>query len=163
MNSSTRVRSALGAALVVLALVTAVGASARNLDDDDDDGGGDALRATLVPSAAADAAIHGVNPAGDWRLRRGSARIERDGELRVDLSRLVLRATGRNDSVASVRAALYCSGTRADVTRSARLSRRGDARIRDELNTPRRCLAPTVLVQPNGNDRVFVAATGFVD
>jgi hypothetical protein len=162
MNSSTRVSSALAAVLVAFALVTAVGASARNLDDDDD-GGGDVLRATLLPSAAGDAAIHGVSPAGEWRLRRGSVRIERDGELRVDLSRLVLRASGRNDSVASVRAALYCSGTRADVTRSARLSRRGDARIRDELNTPRRCLAPTVLVQPNGNDRVFVAATGFVD
>ena len=162
MKSSIRARSAVGGAFVVLALVTAVGASGRNLDDGDE-GGGDVLRATLVPSASGDAAINGVSPAGDWRLRRGSVRIERDGELRVDLSRLVPRATGRNESGASVRAALYCSGTRADVTRSERLSRRGDARIRDELNAPRRCLAPTVLVQPSGNDRVFVAVNGFVD
>lgn len=157
MNS----RNGVIAALAVLALLTAAGASARNFDDDD--GGGDVLRAALLASAAGDPAINGVSPAGDWRLRRGSVRIERDGELRVDLSRLVLRATGRNNSVDSVRAALYCSGTRADVTRTARLSRRGDARIRDDVNAPRRCLAPTVLVQPGGNDGVFVAATGFVD
>jgi hypothetical protein len=157
MNSRTGVM----AAFAVFALLTTAAASARNLDDDE--GGGDVLRAALVASAAGDAATNGVAPAGDWRLRRGSVRIERDDELRVEVSRLVLRTTGRNDSVDSIRAALYCSGTRADVTRSARLSRRGDARIRDELNVPRRCLAPTVLVQPSGNDRVFVAATGFVD
>jgi hypothetical protein len=161
MSSYIRVNAAVGALLGVFALLTAVSASGRNLDDDE--GGGDVLRAALVASASGDAAIHGVSPAGDWRLRRGSVRIERDDEVRVEISRLVLRSTGRNDSVESVRAALYCSGTRADVTRSARLSRRGEARIRDELNAPRRCLAPTVLVQPSGNDRVFVAATGFVD
>lgn len=163
MNSRTRVIPALVAAVGVLALIAAVGASGRN-GDDDDEGGGDVFRTSVIAAASGDS-IHGVTAAADWRLRRGSVRIKSDDdelELRVELRGLVLRSTGR-PGVEAVRAALFCGGARADTTRSARLSRRGDARIRDEVDAPRRCLAPTVLVQPNGNAGVFVAATGFVD
>lgn len=50
----------------------------------------------------------------------------------------------------------------AATSRQARLSRAGDARIRDlGFDVPPTCLAPVVLVHPNGLDGIYIAVDGW--
>jgi hypothetical protein len=51
--------------------------------------------------------------------------------------------------------------TPAFTTDSVPLSRQGNARIRAHVTVPDRCLAPVLLVHPNGSTARYIAATGF--
>ena len=42
------------------------------------------------------------------------------------------------------------------------MSADGDARLRQKVTVPTRCLAPVLLVHPNGNVTRYIAATGFI-
>ena len=59
---------------------------------------------------------------------------------------------------------LFCapdSSGPAFTTGSTLLSANGNARLRQRVMAPQRCLAPVVLAHPNGNPAAYIAATGF--
>jgi hypothetical protein len=147
--------------------VTALGS--RGGDD-----GGDArgqrghgvFRASLVGSLPTDPAIHGVTPGGaPWALERGAVRLKRDGRLRLRVEGLVIpppRGTNTAGGVTTITASLFCgSATPAATTGAVPLSQAGDARIDERLTLSGVCLAPVVLVHPNGAAARYIAASGF--
>ena len=122
---------------------------------------------TLAPTVPADHALHG-NAAGGapWVLRFGEARLRQDGRLDVRIRGLVIpppTGNGTPGPVMNVRAALFCgtASTAAATTQSVPLSTAGDARIRAFLTLPAKCLAPALLIQPNGSSTVYITANGF--
>jgi hypothetical protein len=65
--------------------------------------------------------------------------------------------------VLTVSASLFCGvDTKAAATTEAvPISRSGNASIGTSLNTPDTCLAPMVLVHPNGILGTYISLTGF--
>jgi hypothetical protein len=166
MRTSRRMRMLV--ALVVTALTAGafllltVGASA-------DHGNGELLSATLAPSQPADPPIDGVNPGGlPWVLARGGVELRSDGEIEVSIRGLVIPVAhgtfpaGTALPVTTVSASLYCNSSVATATTTAvPISPAGDASIEDRIALPTTCLAPVVLVHPNGNPAAYIAATGW--
>ena len=70
---------------------------------------------------------------------------------------------GNPGPVKTVQAALYCGNdtTAAGTTQAVPLSMAGDARIRSRLSLPAKCLAPALLIQPNGASNIYITANGF--
>jgi hypothetical protein len=122
----------------------------------------------VAPAVPGDPSLHGVAPgAAPWVIDRGSVRLRKDGRLSVGLRGLVIPtapANGTPGPVNTVSASLYCGNdtTPAGTTPSVAISRTGDARIRGRLALAAKCLAPVVLVHPNGNTAVYIAAGGLV-
>jgi hypothetical protein len=140
---------------------------------DHGDGKGKSLfRSTLAPSVPTDPKFHNVAAGGlPWQLDRGSVRIKRDGELDLQVRGLVIPASaapqfnGTPGPVTTVSASLFCGAdsvtTQAATTAAVPISRTGDARIRAPLTLPASCLAPIVLVNPNGLAGAYIAVTGW--
>ena len=68
--------------------------------------------------------------------------------------------------VSTISASLYCGAdadtAAADTTQQVPLSRKGDARIHDtSFNVPSTCLAPVILVHPNGDITHYIAVDGW--
>jgi hypothetical protein len=128
---------------------------------------GPIVRSTLAPSSPGDPVLHAVAPGGlPWALTRGDARLRGDGSLRVRVRGLVLPGAPGNGTpgpVTTVSASLYCGTdtTAVGTTPAAPIARDGDARMEGELALPAKCVAPVVLVHPNGNVATYIAATGF--
>jgi len=80
----------------------------------------------------------------------------------VRLERLVLRGTSTPGPVTSVRASIFCGSglSPAFLSRSVPLSRAGDARLEAAVALAK-CLAPVVLVHPNGDTTRYIAVSGF--
>jgi hypothetical protein len=159
------------AAAAATALVLAVGAAAH-------DGGHGAkhksshgkavLDAALAPSLPNDDHFHGVAPGGaPWVLKRGEVKLER-GRLDLSVRGLVIPnppGDGTPGPVNTIDASLYCGAdtntAAADTSRQVPLSRKGNARIRDRsFHVPATCLAPVVLVHPNGIMALYIAVDG---
>jgi hypothetical protein len=130
---------------------------------------GELLETSLAPSVPASAGgptLNGIAPGGvPWVLRRGAAKLERGGELRVVVRGLVIpppAGTNTPGPVATVFASLYCDGSSTPVgsTPQVPLSTAGDAAMKATLTLPAKCLAPLVLVHPNGNGGAYIAASG---
>jgi hypothetical protein len=125
------------------------------------------LRTTLAPSVPTDPALNGNNPGGvPWVLRRGEAKLRRDGDLRVEARGLVIPVapfTGTTGPVKTVSASLYCGGstTAQGTTPTVPIPTTGDAFMEGPVTVPSKCLQPTVLVHPNGAATTYVAASGF--
>ena len=123
------------------------------------------LQETLAPSTPTGPVLHAVSPGGaPWALRHGSARLTRDGQLRVDVRGLVLpSANGTPGGVKTVTASLYCGNdtVAAGTTPAAEISRSGDARMEGTLTLTSTCFAPLVLVHPNASTTAYIAAGGF--
>lgn len=159
-----------GLAMLLLAAFATVAIGDRGRGGHGDRGrhGGGTLRSTLVPSVPADPALHGVTPgAAPWVLDRGSVRVDRRGRLRLRVRGLVIPnppGDGTPGPVQTVSASLYCGAdsetAAAGTTEAADIDRDGDARIRDDLDVPAKCLAPIVLVHPNGDTTHYIAASG---
>jgi hypothetical protein len=167
------------AAVAVAALVAAVAsADDGGRKGDDDRGkngrGDDAAKifsAALAPSLVGDPAVHVVGAAGaPWALRRGRVQIAANGKIKVELRGLVIPiAHGTFPAntarpVTTVTASLYCapdSSTAAATTGSVPISADGNARITDTFTLPATCLAPTVLVHPNGGLGAYIALPGW--
>jgi hypothetical protein len=49
----------------------------------------------------------------------------------------------------------------AATTGSVPLSSSGNARIEDHITVPATCLAPSVLVNPNGSTKAYIAVSGW--
>jgi hypothetical protein len=126
------------------------------------------FRATLAPSVPSDPVLHGVAPGGlPWVLDSGQARLRHDGRLSVRVRGLVLPGPPGNGTpgpITTVNASLYCGAdttAAAATTATVPLSSAGDARIDERVTLPAKCLAPVVLVHPNGGATAYIAASGF--
>jgi hypothetical protein len=133
-------------------------------------GNGPLLRAALAPSQSAppDPMFHGVSPGGaPWVLQRGNVRLKRDGQFDLRVQGLVIPSPQGDNTpgpVTTINASLYCGAdantTAAATTQSVPISRTGDARIQTTLTVPSTCLAPVVLVHPNGIMGAYIALDG---
>jgi hypothetical protein len=128
------------------------------------------IKESLAPSEPGDPAFHGVNPGGaPWVLKRGDVRLKRDGKLTLRVKGLVIPnppGDGTPGPVTTISASLYCGAdadtAAADTTQQVPISRKGDGRIKDKsFNVPSTCLAPVILVHPNGNSAVYIAVEGW--
>jgi len=66
--------------------------------------------------------------------------------------------------VTTVSASLYCapdSSAAVATTTTVPISVSGNATIADTIAVPATCLAPIVLVHPNGGATAYIAATGW--
>ena len=159
--------AALAAAVAAISLALAVGAVARGGSGDGD--GSPSFEHSVAPSLPTDPAFHGVNPGGvPWVLAQGEARINEDGlDLRVE--GLVIpkpAGNGTAGQVMTISASLFCGAdsgaVAAETSRQAKLSINGDGRIRDgSFDLPASCLAPIVVVHPNGNTTTYIAVDGW--
>jgi hypothetical protein len=102
-------------------------------------------------------------------IERGRVRLAADGSIEVQLRGLVIPiAHGTFPAntalpVTTVSASLFCapdSTGPAATTESAPISADGNARITGKLTLPATCLAPTVLVHPNGGVGAYIALPG---
>ena len=159
---------ALASVAALFSMAVAVAASGA-----DKSGGNDAgepeLEGSLAPSMPDDPDFHGVAPGGaPWVLDRGEVRLG-DDELEVRVEGLVIPkpvGDGTAGPVKTISASLFCGADAdtvpADTTRSASLSRDGDGRIRDRsFDVPDTCLAPVIVVHPNGSTAVYIAVNGW--
>lgn len=173
MTRRTRTRFLIGLTAFALALVATVGASAHDGKGDHDGNkkasqGNATFRSALAPSLPTDPAIDGVTPGGvPWVIDRGSARIQADGRVRVEIEGLVIpiaHGTLPADTarpVTTVSASVMCAGGASATTGSVPISEDGDARIDDSVDLPSTCLAPVVLVHPNGGAGAYIAVSGW--
>jgi hypothetical protein len=163
LNTRTAVGMLSAAALGSSAITGAL--SAFGHEDDGNHRGQTLLRSTLAPSILSDPTIHGVARGGvPWQLDRGVTRLRHDGRLTVDVRGLVIPGNGTPGPVTSIKASLYCGADATGAvasTATVPLSPAGDARIDERVSLPSKCLAPVVLVNPNGNAAAYIAATGF--
>jgi len=163
-------------AIIVVALtglsmalaVSAVGAKGPK-SHDHGQSGRPLIKESLAPSLPGDPAFHGVNPGGaPWVLKRGDVRLKRDGKFRLRLQGLVIpNPPGDNTPgpVNTVSASLYC-GPDSDTTAVATtdqvpISRSGDAQINMPVDVPSTCLAPVILVHPNGITGTYISVDGW--
>jgi hypothetical protein len=127
------------------------------------------LRSTLAPSVPGDPTFHDVNPGGaPWVLQRGEVRLKRNGQFRLRLQGLVIpNPPGDNTPgpVTTVNASLYCGAdsdtTAAATTDTVPISRQGDANINTTISVPATCLAPLILVHPNGIAGAYISLEGW--
>ena len=98
-----------------------------------------------------------------WQLDSGQVRLRQDGRLTLGVRGLVIPGNGTPGPVTSISASLFCGAdtTPTATTPSVPLSSSGDARISTRISLPAKCLAPVVLVNPNGNAAAYIAASGF--
>jgi hypothetical protein len=170
--SKRRAVAVLTAAALAGSATTAVSAAGHGRGDggaDASGGHGDRalLDTSLAPSVPSDPMLNGASAGGaPWVLERGEAVLKRDGRLRVRIRGLVIPTAPGNGTpgpVMTVSASLYCGGssTATGTTPPAPISSGGDASMEGPVSLPAKCLAPTVLVHPNGAAGVYIAATGF--
>jgi hypothetical protein len=161
--------TAFVAGIAVLSMALAAGAFGDSGGDDREGHGASLVKASLAPSLPTDPKFHGVSPGGaPWVLKRGDVRVKSDGKLRLRVEGLVIPVAPGNGTpgpVITISASLYCGAdtdtAAADTTEKVPISREGDARIRDKsFNVPATCLAPVILVHPNGDTTHYIAVDG---
>jgi hypothetical protein len=122
---------------------------------------------SLAPSQPTDPTFHGVKPGGaPWVLKSGRVRLTSDGRLDLEVRGLVIPTTGTASPVTTITASLYCGAdadaTAAETTQPAPITSMGNARIKDRsFSVPSTCLAPVILVHPNGISAAYIALDGW--
>jgi hypothetical protein len=160
-------RSRLSIAAVLVAVASLVFAVAALADHGHGRRNGEKfLRSSLAPSVPNDPAFHGRTPGGvPWVLRRGEVSIQRSGRFELRVRGLVIPPTGNAGPVTTISASLFCgadaNAAPAFTTHAVPLSSDGNARIREKVTLPAQCLAPIVLVHPNGGAARYIAVTGW--
>ena len=175
-NRSVLVALATVAAAALVAAVASADDGGRRGDGDQGKNrhGDDAAKifsAALVGSQPADPPIHGVIRGGaPWVIDRGRVQLAADGRIKIQLRGLVIPiAHGTFPAntarpVTTVSASLFCapdSTGPAATTAAVPISADGDAQIKDTLTLPATCLAPTVLIHPNGGLGAYIALPGW--
>jgi hypothetical protein len=166
VQAKVRALTAVAVLAGIAALVFAAVASGDHGRGRDEGHGGKLFRSALAPSQTTDPAFHGVTPGGvNWSLKKGSVKISRNGHFDLRLDGLVITATGTARPVATVSASLFCGAdantTPAFTTGQVPISPEGDARIHQDVTLPATCLAPIVLVHPNGGTTRYISVTGW--
>ena len=147
--------------------VTALGAPGAGHQGRGGHGGAQLITASLAPSQLSDPMFHGVTRGNaPWVLTRGNVRLTRNGKLDLRVKGLVIPALGTPGGVNTISASLYCGAdsnlAAADSTQQVPISRGGDARIHDtSFGVPSTCLAPVILVHPNGAATLYIAVDGW--
>jgi hypothetical protein len=165
--SRGRAVAVLSVAALAGSATTAVRAAGHDTGDHGRHRGEALLNTSLAPSVPSDPVLSGASAGGaPWVLTRGTARLGRDGDFRVRIRGLVIPTAPGNGTpgpVMTVSASLYCGAatTATGTTPSVPISRSGDADIAAQLSVPAKCLAPSVLIHPNGAGAVYIAANGF--
>ncbi len=160
-------KAALAAVLVAAVVFVAAAAA----DHGGDRGRGEhhghraLLDQRLVGSILSDPPIHGVVRGGLPWQGGGEASLSRKGRFEATIRGLVIPTMGNPGPVTTITISLYCapdsSPTAAFSTDPVPLSSHGNARVRQHVTLPARCLAPVLLVHPNGGATAYIAATGF--
>jgi hypothetical protein len=157
------------AALAALSAVLVVGALSALGHDHSKGHGGKLISETLAPSVPTDPAFHGVAAGGaPWLLKEGSVDLS-GHRLDLRVKGLVIPnppGDGTPGPVTTISASLYCGSDMdtmaAATTGQVPINRRGDARIRDNsFDVPATCLAPVILVNPNGIASLYIAVDGW--
>ena len=163
----TFTKKAVLAAVLVAAVVFVAAAAADHGRGDHHRGHGQRvlLQQHLVGSILSDAPIHGVVRGGLPWQGGGDAVLTRKGRFAARIRGLVIPAMGNPGPVTTITISLYCapdsSATAAFTTDPVPLSPHGNAFVRQHVTVPARCLAPVLLVHPNGGAAAYIAATGF--
>jgi hypothetical protein len=123
------------------------------------------LRQHLVGSILSDQPIHTVVRGGVPWQGGGDAKLDRRGRFEARIRGLIIPNLGTAGPVTSITISLYCSpdsdSAAAFTTQPVPLSQKGNARVRQHVTVPSRCLTPVLLVHPIGNAAAYIAATGF--
>jgi|SRR5215218_3660613 len=159
-------KSFLGGLLVVAASSALVFSLQAGASRGHHEAHGKLFRSGLVGNLLTDPPIHGVTRAGAaWVLDKGTATLSRNGKFRLRVKGLVLATTGTTGTVTTITASFFCAPdsdpVAAFTTGPVPLEADGDARIRQTVTVPSRCLAPVVLVHPNGAAARYIAVSGF--
>jgi hypothetical protein len=151
--------------LTILLVAAAVFVTAAAADHGGRGHHGPLLQQRLIGSILTDPPIHGVTRGGVPWVGRGTATLDRHGRFEVRIRGLLVAGTNNTGPVTTVTVSLYCAPDSSPAvlttTPASPLSSRGDARIRQQVTVPSRCLAPVVLVHPNGGSGAYIMATGF--
>jgi len=111
------------------------------------------FRSTIIGSNPK-TVIGGVPSGGaPWTVKSGSAALNDDGRLRVEVRDLILPELGNPGPVTSVSASLVCGGSGGTVvatTNPVPLSGDGNAEIETTITLPDPCFGPIVLVRAAG-------------
>jgi len=151
---------AAGAVLTASFLPGAAVAAGGNQMSGGGHGDNELLRASVAGSLPTDPALFGVKPGGaPWTIDRGTVTLRADGRLDVKIDNLIIPTTGVNP-LPALAASVVCNGAVVATTATVPFSASGDARIRATVALPDRCLAPAVLLNPNGNAGVYIGVTG---
>jgi hypothetical protein len=161
-------KSFLGGLLVVAASSALVFSLQAGANRGQHEQHGKLFTSGLVGNVLADSPIHVVNRAGaPWVIDKGSVKLSRNGRFDLRVKGLVLAANGTTGTVTMVAASFFCapdSNILAAFTAGpVPLAPDGDARIRQMVTVPSRCLAPVVLVRIQGaaGPGSYIAASGF--
>jgi hypothetical protein len=151
--------------LVAAAVFVAAAAADHGRGDRNGHGHKTLLRQHLVGSILSDGPIHGVVRGGLPWQGGGDAKLDRRGRFEARIRGLIIPSLGTAGPVTSITISLYCSPdsdpAAAFTTASVPLSQQGNTRVRQHVTVPSRCLAPVLLVHPNGGAGAYIAATGF--
>ncbi|HEY3436716.1 MAG TPA: hypothetical protein VGK35_03400 [Actinotalea sp.] len=159
MRTISRV-TAYAAGLLLTASLVPASAALGAVHADRSASDGQILRATVAGSLTSDPLLFGVRPGGaPWTVEEGTVRLGADGSLDVKVEGLIIPTNGVNP-LPALAASVVCNGAVVATTATVPFSPTGDARIRTTVALPVRCLAPAVLLNPNGNPAVFIGATG---
>jgi hypothetical protein len=121
---------------------------------------GQLLKASIQGSLVNDPVLFGVKPGGaPWVISRGEAKLDANGRLEVDVRGLIIPTTGVNP-VPMLAASVACNGEVVATTAAVPFSSAGNARIKATVELPARCLAPAVLLNPNGAATTYIGITG---
>ena len=125
---------------------------------------GSLLRSGVEGSLPTDPMLAGAAAGGrPWVAdRHSSVRVDRDGDVRIKVRGLVIPDAPFNGTnpVPALSASLVCGGVIVAETVTVPFDTAGNAKIRDEITVPERCLAPAVLLHPGGNDAVYIGTSG---
>jgi len=129
------------------------------------------FRSTLIgsnPQTVIAGVQSGVAP---WTVGRGSAVLDDEGRLRVEVRNLIILKLGNPGPVTNVSASLVCGGSGGSVvstTAAVPLSGDGNAEIEAKITMQSTCFSPIVLIRAAGiNDNLlpqpgpWIASTGF--
>ncbi len=151
-------------AAVLVAAVVFVAAAAADHGGRGREHHGPLLQQRLIGSILSDQPIHNTARGGVPWVGTGTATLDRHGRFEVRIRGLLVAGTNNTGPVMTVTASLYRAPDSSGpvfTTASEPLSSHGDARIRQHVTVPSRCLAPVVLVHPNGGGGAYIMATGF--
>jgi hypothetical protein len=161
-----------GVVLLAIAALAGSATTAISALGSGDGGRSPVLRSPLVSSDPGAPVLHTVAPGSvPWTLHSGTVRLtsngDGNGDLRVRIKGLQITGTGGPldgtiGPVTWVDAALYCGDntTAFATTATVALSKKGNARIDTTIPLPGKCLTPAILINPLGNARAYIAATG---
>ncbi len=152
MHRTSRTASCVLGGLTAATLVTGGVAVAADTDS--------LLKAPLQGSILSDPPLFGATRGGaPWVISSGEAKVGLDGTVKVEVMGLIIPTRGLNP-VPTLSASVACNGMIVATTAVVPFSTAGNAEIKARVNLPERCLAPAVLLNPNGNPAVYIAATG---